>query len=546
MTTSIILNIFSLLCGVALFLYGMQQGEKNIQKLGKTRLRQMIAGITKHRLSAYITGFFTTIITQSSSATTVMVVGLASVQLMTLRQSLGVILGADLGTTVTVGLFALKFSSLSPLFIFAGFALTFSKRFKLAGKLVLAIGFVFYGMLLMADASSSLRTLPSVQYTLLHSLSNPLVGLLAGALLTAVIQSSAATLALLIAMAGQFTFAGGGAPGLAAFFPIVLGANIGTCATALLAMLQAETDGIRVAWAHLLFKVFGAAIALPFLWVLPFVTIAAGWPVAIQVAALHVAFNLYISAMFLPLIPLFDRVIRRFVGQRRREATRFHAEFLNDKVVAIPALAFSQAAREISRMADLVAQMLDGCLAMIRNYDPAVKARVVEHDDEVDFLHEQIMTFLTGISRQELSEEESSRSTALIMITTDLEHAGDVASKSLAPLAEKIDFSPAPMTAEGKREIADFLTDSIELLRSVLVAFAHNDHELAGSLHERKKAVRNHFSELISCHMNRLYSHNVDSLQTTSIHIDLLEEIQRVNHFTFRIAAHVLGVYRAE
>jgi phosphate:Na+ symporter len=541
-------DTLSLLCGIALFLYGMQQGEKNLKKLGKARLRQMIGAITKHRISAYITGFCTTLLTQSSSATTVMLVGLASVQLMTLRQSLGVILGSDLATTITVGLFALKFYLVAPLLIAAGFTMSMFKRngVALAGKLLLAVGFIFFGMHLMAQASEALRSVPFVLHLLNASFNNPWVGILAGAVVTALIHSSAATLTIVIALAENYTMANGGHPGLSSFLPLVLGANIGTCATAFLAILQAEAEGVRVAWAHLSFKVLGTILALPFVWIFSHFHLTVAWPNALQIAALHTGFALYISAFFLPLIPWFDRLIRAAIPPRPADASRFRTEFLHDNVAGLPVLAIAQASKEISRMAAIVLGMIESSRTVIGKYDFGASKLIVEKDDEVDFLHEKIMTFLTRMAREELDPEQAARSYELIMVTTDIEHIGDIASKSLMQFAEKIDGSTTPLSPEGWREIGDFFSTTITLLHDALTAFSTSDTGLARKVFDQKAATKELFSSLTDRHLARLYKQRTESLLTDSIHVDLLEEIQRVNHFTFRIAAHVLKIYKAE
>jgi phosphate:Na+ symporter len=542
MSTHSLYLIVILLCGIALFLYGMQQGEKTLKRLGGGRLRQIIAAITRNRFAGYVTGFITTLVTQSSSATTVMLVGLASVQLMTLRQALGVILGSDLGTTMTVQLFAFKFFLISPLLIVAGFAITMLRNSgpaAMTGKLVLAIGFVFYGMQLMAEASGSLRDLPAVSSFVRDSFSNPWLGLAAGLCITAIVQSSAATLAITIALAQHFTGGDHFTPGLSHFLPIVLGANIGTCSTAFLAVLQAETEGVRVAWAHMLFKIIGSALTLPFIWLLKDSTALSTWPVALQIAALHTAFNIYIAIVFLPLVPLFDRMICRMVRPPLETRLRFHTQYLHEKVLPFPVLALSQATQEISRTAGIVTQMVEEGLESVRRFDSSRRLRIVDLDDEVDFLHESILAFLTRIAREEIGIEEAKRAAMLIMVTTDLEHIGDIISKNLVELVGKIDRSPVPLSTEGKQELIDFFTATAALLRETLAAFTRSDRDLAKKVSGCKPDIKMRFSSYVDFHVNRLYKHKVQSLQTTSIHIDLLEEINRINHFTFRIAEQV-------
>jgi phosphate:Na+ symporter len=450
---------------------------------------------------------------------------------------------------MTVQLFAFKFYLVAPLLIALGFAASLLKRsgpFVLAGKLLLAIGFVFFGMQLMADASASLRSFPLADRLIRESFTSPWAGLTAGVVITVIIQSSAATLAVFMVMAESYVVSSGSPPGLANFLPVVLGANIGTCSTAFLAMLQAETEGFRVAWAHFIFKIAGAALALPFILVLSGPGTTVHWTPAVQIAFLHTAFNLYLSAVFLPLVPLVDRAIRRLVVSRNKTDQRFRIQFLHDKVLSFPVLALSQAVKEIARMSDIVVQMVEESLVLVMRYDFRTAGRIADRDDEVDFLHERIMTFLTQTAREELGPDEAARAYELIMVTTDIEHIGDIVSKRIAELAEKIDSSPSPLSQEGRQEIVEFFTASLGMLKEALAAFTMNDSALARRVFGRKEAVKEQFSSFVDRHMNRLYCRKAESLRTSPIHVDLLEEIDRINHFTFRIAAHILKIYKAE
>jgi phosphate:Na+ symporter len=363
-----------------------------------------------------------------------------------------------------------------------------------------------------------------------------------GICITAIIQSSAATLAIAISMAQHLTLPGNAGAGISHLLPIVLGANIGTCATAFLAILQAETEGVRVATAHLLFKIAGAALALPFIWVLQDVTLLSTWPVAMQIASLHTAFNLFIAAIFLSMIPACDRIIQRLVRPHEEAKLRHQTVYLHDKVIPFPVLALSQAEAEISRTAGIVADMVEESLECIRRYDSSRRLHIMDRDDEVDFLHGAIIEFLTRIARQELGPDEARRSSMLIMVTTDLEHIGDIASKSLVNLANKIDQSPVPLSDEGRQELLDFFASTVSLLRKTLSAFYQHDRELAKKLLDGKLDMKKRFSSFVDCHMNRLYKRKKESLQTTSLHIDLLEEISRINHFAYRIADHIIKI----
>ena len=539
-------NVFSLAGGLALFLYGMQQGELNLRRIGGSSLRRLITVITRHRAFAFVAGLITTLLTQSSSATTVILVGLVNARVMTLGQSLGIILGSDLGTTLTVQLFAFKFYRIAPLLIAAGFFSSLSRKstgVSNAGRLIFAAGLIFFGMHLMADAVGPLRSYPPFARALHASLSNPFYGLLAGTLMTAIIQSSAATLTIVIALVGT---AGTATLSPADLFPVIMGANLGTCATAFLSIIGSEISGTRVAWSHFFFKLFGILLFFPFLSILNRFSFLFPQSPALQVAMLHTLFNIAISMVFLPLLHPFESFITRMVTVRKLQQEQYRTEFLTESLVELPVLALAQAVKEIGRMAEQVRQMVNGSLDIIQSFSSANRERIAQSDNEVDFLHERIITYLTRMSRQELDAESAALAYQLIMITTDLEHIGDSVSKSVVILAEKIDTSPLPLSTEGRQEIIDFYRQTITDLSEVLAAFTMNDTVLARSVYDRKRARDARYDQLFNRHMDRLFNRKPESLQTTSIHIDLLEEIRRIDHFVFRISAHILKIHNAE
>ena len=541
-------DLFSLFCGLAIFLYGMQQGEKNLKLIGGSDLRKAISIITRHRLSAYVAGLGTTLLTQSSSATTVMLVSLASAQLMTLGQSLGMILGSDLGTTFTVQLFAFKFYEVAPLLIAVGFFSSFSRRelFSGYGMLVLSLGFIFFGMHMMSEAVTPLRSHPAFEHIIKVSFSNPWFGLLAGALITGIIQSSAATLAIVIALAQTFQASGEFIPTAPQLLPLVMGANLGTCVTAFLSTFKAELEGIRVAWAHFLFKLLGTMVVFPVCWFISPINQFLPQSPALQIATLHTMFNIFISLLFLPFLGPFEKLLIKHITPGKKAAQRFHVTYLHDNVLSLPILAISQAVKEIERMAERVTNMVEKSYQLIEHFDRFEKTHIEKFDDEVDFLHEQIVTFLTKIARKELNPQQASKAYQMIMITTDLEHIGDIISKNIIHLAEKIENSPMPLSNEGKREILEYFQITITSFKEVIAAFTMDDQEIARAVFNKKVTSKEIFSELFNRHMDRLYLRKPESLKTTSIHIDLLEEIQRINHFTFRVAAHLLQIHKAE
>jgi phosphate:Na+ symporter len=545
MSTFSIIDIFYLVGGLAIFLYGMQLGEKNLRTIGSSRLRRIISIITRHRLLAFLVGLAITLITQSSSATTVMLVSLASANLLTLHQSLGMILGSDFGTTITVQLFAFKLYHIAPLLIAFGFLGSVQRRFRSVarwGSLVLAFGFVFFGMKLMSDSVEPLRTLPVVKAVIAQSLGNPIIGFLAGAVFTAIVQSSAATLAILIAIA----VSGSGEIGLAQFFPLILGANLGTCATAFLSTLRAHTEGIQVAWAHFLFKAIGALLFFPLINPASMLIERFLGSMPLQIAMAHTVFNLAIAVVFLPWMQAFSRFIERYIRYAGAGEKRFELRYLQTTALAIPAVALARAQREIERMSQLVVSMIEDSSKLVHRYSPALKDAVVEADDQVDFIHEQTIKFITQLSQEELDERSSARAHELIMVTTDLEHIGDIVSKSIAAFAQKMDDSKLPFPDAEKQHVLDFYTQSAVMLKNILAAFREGDKQRARDIFTKRAEVTAQFDRHCNEHISGLYEKHPVAIQTTSIYIDLLEEIQRINSFIFRLAAHMLEIHRAE
>lgn len=215
-------------------------------------------------------------------------------------------------------------------------------------------------------------------------------------------------------------------------------------------------------------------------------------------------------------------------------------------MLGLPVLALSQAVKEIARMSEVVSKMVEESRMLINRFDQRCKSAIITSDDEVDFLHENIVTFLTRMGRGELDPDQSSKLYQLLMITTDLEHVGDIISKSIVMLAEKIELSPLPLSIEGRQEIIEFFGNTASNFQEALAAFVISDIELAQEVYERKRGSGVLYNELFERHMDRLYKRKPESLQTTSIHVDLLEEIRRINHFTFRIAAHILKIHNPE
>ncbi|HYK97776.1 MAG TPA: Na/Pi cotransporter family protein [Candidatus Acidoferrales bacterium] len=533
--TSADLVLFAILGGTALLLYGVRLVGEGLQRAAGTRLRHLLSTLTGNRLKALLVGAGVTAVLQSSSATSVMLVGFASAGLLSLRQTIGVILGADIGTTVTVQLLAFDLLALSPLVVFIGFVLWASARGTISyiGQAILGFGFLFLGMKLVADGTAPL-TRSALFGDLLRALTDqPLLLLLIAAALTGAVRSSAAIIGLALSLATA------GALPLVAAIPIIFGANIGTAVTALLAAIGQNAEARRVAAAHAAFKVVGVILFYPF--IAPFADLVSRTApdVPRQIANAHTIFNVVVAALFLPASDWAASAFTRLIPERG--TTDVGAIYLNPQTLDTPAVALGQALRETLRMGDVVVRSLRESVAVLERNDEALMRRVVSRDDVIDRLEEDIKQFLIQLGAHPLTEEQSERETALIFVIANLEEIGDVIEKNLMELAEKKIRGGHTFSAQGWGEIADVFAMVIENLELALSALASQDASIAEKVIRHKTRINLLERQLRQKHIQRLHEGLRESIDTSSLHLDLLANLKRANSLAAGIAYAVLG-----
>ncbi|MEK7862127.1 MAG: Na/Pi cotransporter family protein [Chloroflexota bacterium] len=526
--------LFALLGGTALLLYGVRLVGEGLQRAAGTRLRHILTTLSGNRLKALAVGAGVTALLQSSSATTVMLVGFASAGLLSLRQTIGVIFGADIGTTVTVQLLAFDLLGMAPLIVFTGWALSLVRgTLGYAGRAVLGFGFLFLGMKLIVDGTVPLKQSPLFADILAALSGQTILLLVIAAAFTALVHSSAATIGLAISL-GQ-----SGLMPLEGAVPIILGANVGTAATALVASLGANTEARRVAFAHTGFKVGGALLFLPFL--APFTALAAGTAADIprQIANAHTLFNVALAILFLPTAHWAADLITRSVPERRTAETG--AIYLNAQTLDTPAVALGQAVRETLRMGDVVVRSLRDSLTVLERNDAALMREVIARDDVIDRLEEDIKQFLIQLGGQSLTEEQAERETALIFVIANLEEIGDVIEKNLMELAEKKIRGGHVFSQQGWAEIADVHAKVLENLELALSALAAQDTSVAEKVIRHKSRINLLERQLRQTHIQRLHEGLPETIDTSSLHLDLLANLKRANSLTAGIAYAVLG-----
>jgi phosphate:Na+ symporter len=518
--------LLSLFGGVALLLYGIQLTGDSLQRAAGARLRGILTGLARNRLLAVLSGAFVTGVIQSSSATTVMLIGFVSAGLMTFRQTLGVILGADIGTTFTVQLIAFRITDYSLLLIGIGFTILFvAKRrtVKDVGQAVLGFGLLFLGLKLILDGAAPLKQNPLAVQLIASVAESHILAVLVSAVFSALVASSAATIGLSLALASQGLLDLPGAVG------IVLGANIGTCATALMAAVGASAEAKRVAFAHIAFKVLGAALVFPF--IDPFSALIATTTAdpARQIANAHTFFNIAISLLFVPFTAWAARTMEALVPDEPQADNPFRTRYLDERALAQPALAIGQATREALRMADVVQGMHRDVVEVFRGNNQELLEDVERRDDQVDFLEREIKLFLARLDRSAMGAGLARREIGLISIIGNLENIGDIIDKNLMELARKKLYHGRRFSEAGWTEILEFHGTVTKNLERAIAAFAANDRALAQEVLDQRPAMRQRERELRESHLGRLRQGLAESLETSEIHLDILTNLKRIS-----------------
>ena len=518
--------LIALLGGMALLLYGIRLSGEALQRAAGNRLKTLLTGLSKNRVLAVASGAAMTAIIQSSAATTLMLIGFVGAGLMTFRQTLGIILGADIGTTFTVQLIAFRVTDYAPLLVGIGFFVGFVARRRVVkdiGQALLGLGLMFLGLKLILGDVGVLQANPLVRQVIAALADSPLMAVIVGAAVSALVASSAATIGLTLALstAGLLPL-----PGAVA---VVVGANIGTCATALMAAVGASAEAKRVAVAHIAFKVLGAALAIPLIGPFTQFVVRTAADPARQIANAHTFFNVGISLLFLPFTSWAARAIETLVPDDEVGENPFKTRYLDERSLDQPSLALGQATREALRMADVVQGMLRDVVPAFRGDNPEIIEDVERRDDQADFLEREIKLFLTRLGREAMGPDLSQKEIALISVIGNLENIGDIIDKNLMELARKRLYQARRFSEPGWAEILEFHGLVSKNLERAIAAFAANDRALAQDVLDQRPLMRQRERELRESHLNRLRSGLTESLETSEIHLDVLTNLKRIS-----------------
>ena len=514
----------SLLGGLALFLYGMKMMGEGLEKAAGDKLRRLLESLTRNPIIGLLVGVVFTMIIQSSSATTVMVVGFVNAGLLDLMQATGVILGANIGTTVTAWIVAgFQAMTFMPLILLVGVAMImFVKRLKLQriGQIVAGFGMLFVGMDMMKNAMSPLAE--SAEFArLMTTFSNPLLAMLMGVAITAVIQSSSASVGILELLALQ------GLVPLETSLYIIMGTNIGTCVTAMLAAIGATRTARRAALIHLMFNVLGTLVVFVLVSVLP----VANWLSAIkdpalQIAVAHTSFKVFEVMCFIALRGYLVKLVMILVPGDDSRTEERRLKYLDDRILSTPPIAVAQISKEIERMGDIAVDNLSRAMDAFFDKNAALIPEVEHNEDAINYLNHEITRYMVSVSQLDLPADDMKRMGALFHVVNDLERIGDHAENMAEYAQSRID-DEIPFSDESIREMHEMLSKTLELCRLALNVFHTRDRKLLPQVLVREENIDDLENELQRNHVERL-TRGACTPRSGMVFSDMLSNLERV------------------
>ncbi len=543
MNASLIIGLFELLGGLAFFLYGMNVMSKGLSKLAGGSLERSLKKMTTNRFAGMGLGAIITIAIQSSSAMTVMLVGLVNSGIMDLGQTIGVIMGSNIGTTLTPWIFSLsglsddgwisllKPENFSLFFAFIGIAMTMlSKKNKHhdVGNILIGFAVLMFGMKLMGEPMKDMTITPEIQ----RFFSNPLLGVLVGTVFTGIIQSSAATVAILqgLAASGNITY------GMA--IPIIMGANIGTCVTALISSIGVSKNAKKVTVVHITIKIIGTLICL-LVYFLPDAIFHFSFSQrvigATGIALVHTLFNIFNTILLFPFSHQLERIADWVIRPGKEDVG---AAFLDTRLLKTPAVAVNEAEAMTVKMAAIANDSIHNALALFAHYTDKLADSVVTQEDELDRYEDKLGSFLVQLSASSLSERDSRRVSKLLHSIGDLERLGDHAVQ-LQKNAEEIHSKKITFSPHAQQQIQT-ITDAItEILRLTICCFADNDISMARHVEPLEQVIDILIAQAKSSHIERLQSGRC-TIQTGFVLSDMLANFQRISDHCSNVAVAVI------
>lgn len=527
--------IIQLMGGLGLFIYGMKLMGDGLENAAGEGLKRILEKVTSNRLLGVGIGAIVTAVIQSSSATTVMVVGFVNAGLMSLAQAAGVIMGANIGTTITAQLVAFKLDQIAPLFIFVGAALVMfakAKKRREIGNILLGFGILFTGMSLMSGAMKPLASSPVFADLLVAVGGNWFIGIIAGTAITALLQSSSATTGILIALAST------GVIDIHLALPIIFGCNIGTCVTAMLASIGTNKIAHKAALLHLIFNLVGTVVFLPFLGLIAkFVQTTSPGDVSRQIANAHTVFNIANTALLLPFTNYIIKFINKVIPDED-EVEKVGPKYIDERFLETPVIAAGQVIKETIRMANKAKKNVELSMKAFMEDDENLIKEVYENEKIINILEESITTYLVKLAKCDLSDKEKEIVASTFHVVIDIERIGDHA-ENIAELAiEKINRN-LKYSKDAIDELYEIYNTTVEALQVSIDAYVNRDIKKARSIDVIEDKIDAYQRNYRDKHIQRLYDGKCNAY-AGAIFLDLVSSFERIGDHSTNIAESVL------
>lgn len=528
--------IIGLIGGLGLFLYGMKLMGEGLENAAGDSLKSILEKVTSNPIMAVLIGAVVTAVIQSSSATTVMVVGFVNAGLMNLYQAAGIIMGANIGTTITAQLISFKLDGIAPIFVALGVAIVMfskAKKRKEIGNIILGFGILFMGMGIMSDAMKPIASSPLFKEFIIAIGNNWALGLLAGLAMTAVLQSSSATTGIIVALAttGSIT--------MKVALPVIFGCNIGTCVTALLSSIGTNKTARKAALIHLIFNITGTLIFIPLMGILITIveTISPG-DVKRQIANAHTIFNITNTIIMIPLIKILIDIVNKLLPGED-EVEKIGATYIDDRFLETPVIASGQVIKETIRMANKAKENLEISVTAFMTNDDELITKVYENEQIINTLEHEITNYLVKLAKTDLSDKEKGIVASSFHIINDIERVGDHA-KNIAELSSEKISKRFSYSEDAQQELTDMYNYTLDSLTAAIESYESSNIKKAETVRKLEERIDILEKELRSHHIKRLNDGQCNAI-SGAVFLDLISNFERIGDHATNIAESVLN-----
>jgi phosphate:Na+ symporter len=523
--------------GVALLLWGVRMVRTGITRAFGSAIRRGIAAATRNRLTSFLTGFTVTGFLQSSTATALIVGSFGGRKMIAVPAGLAIMLGADVGSTVVVQVLAFDVSWISPLFLFVGVTVFLSSddsRRRAMARVLIGLGLMLLAIKMVMLASVPLREGPTLSVLLAPMVNEPILAILLGAALAWLAHSSLTVIVLVMTLVSLHVVE------VQLAMALVLGANIGSSITPVAMNWRADPSARRIPLGNLLMRTTGVALVFWMVpWIIPYLRDISDDPARL-IANFHTGFNLAVALLFLPFVGIVAALVTRLLPDSPVAEDEKAPKHLEESALDSPGVALSSAARETLRIGDTVESMLERTMEVFKSGRSDLIKEIERDDDVVDVLHEAVKLYLTRLSRQELDPKESRRVVEILTFNTNLEHIGDIIDKNLLELAAKKIKDGTRFSEAGMAELQAMHSEVVANLKLALSVFMSGDALLARRLMEQKVHIRELEQKFAEAHYARIRDGKPESLGSSSLHLDVLRDLKRINSHITSVAYPIL------